>query len=291
MKKELYLWSDFDRDCELWKESFDFSKYDTIYGVPRGGTCLAVRLSSLVNLPIVAAPKESTLIVDDIIDSGATRKKFINWDFIALHKREGSSEIALHESNNWIVYPWESEQEVAGEDIVIRQLEFIGEDSLREGLLKTPQRVVRSWEFLFSGYNKDPKDIFTTFDANGYDEMVLLKNIEMYSICEHHLLPFLGKAHIAYIPDGRVIGVSKLARLLEIYSRRLQIQERICEQITEDLMSNLFCKGAACIIEASHLCMRMRGVEKQNSVMTTSSLKGVFLTNSGTRQELLSLIK
>uniref|UniRef100_A0A6M3ILW0 GTP cyclohydrolase I n=1 Tax=viral metagenome TaxID=1070528 RepID=A0A6M3ILW0_9ZZZZ len=176
-------------------------------------------------------------------------------------------------------------------------LSLIGENPGRPGLLDTPKRTLESWKFLFSGYAKDPKEIFTTFDSEGYDEIICLKNCEFFSMCEHHLLPFFGKAHIAYIPKkgGSIIGISKLARLMEIYSRRLQIQERLGNQIVQDLMKYLQCKGAACIIEASHLCMRMRGVEKQNSIMVTSSLKGVFLeqTKKGhaARNELMQLIK
>jgi len=174
-------------------------------------------------------------------------------------------------------------------------LRSIGEDPTREGLKQTPERMLKSFGYLFSGYAKDPKDFIKVFDSETYDQMVLLKNIEMYSMCEHHFLPFFGQAHIAYIPNKRVLGISKLARLLEIYSRRLQIQERIGEQVTKALMDYLEPLGAACVIEASHLCMRMRGVEKQNSTMVTSSLKGVFLeaTSKGVaaRQELTRLIK
>jgi GTP cyclohydrolase I len=176
------------------------------------------------------------------------------------------------------------------EGIIRQQLEYIGEDPNREGLLRTPERVVRSWSELFSGYKQDPKDIFTVFETGTYSQIVLLKDIEFYSTCEHHLLTFSGKAHIAYIPDKHVLGISKLARLLDIYARRLQIQERICEQVTEALMDYLQPKGAACVIEAAHNCMRCRGVQKQNSVMVTSSLKGVFLEETGTREELLRLI-
>jgi len=174
--------------------------------------------------------------------------------------------------------------------VIQEQLELIGEDPSREGLVDTPKRVVKMWGHIFSGYEKNPADIFTTFDSGDYDEMVILRNIEMYSMCEHHMLPFFGKAHIAYIPNGKVIGVSKLARLLEIYSRRLQIQERIGDQVTSDLMKYLNAKGAACIIQATHMCMRMRGVEKQQSEMITSSLTGVFKTDLAARQELLTLI-
>ena len=152
-------------------------------------------------------------------------------------------------------------------------LNLIGEDPDREGLKETPERFLKSFKFLCGGYKIDPLSVIKTFSSETYNEMILLKNIEMYSLCEHHLLPFFGQAHIAYIPNGKVIGVSKLARLLDIFSRRLQIQERIGEQVTTSLMDGLDAVGAACVIEANHLCMRMRGVEKQNSIMITSSLK------------------
>lgn len=169
-------------------------------------------------------------------------------------------------------------------------IRYIGEDPEREGLLKTPDRVIRSWNELYSGYEKDPKDLLTTFMADGCDQIVLLKDIEFFSTCEHHLMPFFGTAHVAYIPDEKVIGISKLARLVDIYARRLQIQERIGEQVTNALMEFLQPKGAACILSATHLCMRARGVSKQHSTMVTSSMKGIFLSELGTRQELLQLI-
>ena len=175
------------------------------------------------------------------------------------------------------------------------QLTAIGEDPTREGLVETPNRILRSWDEIYSGYHKKPEDILTVFAADGYQQIILLKDIEMFSMCEHHMLPFFGKAHIAYIPNDKVIGISKLARLLDIYARRLQIQERIGEQVTDALMEFLHPKAAACIIEAQHFCMKMRGVEKQNSVMVTSSLKGSFLDDTpqghASRNELMDLIK
>lgn len=167
----------------------------------------------------------------------------------------------------------------------------IGDNPNREGLIETPRRIIRSWDEIYSGYSKDPKDVFTQFDAGSYDDIVLLKDIELYSMCEHHMLPFFGKAHVAYIPKKKIIGVSKLARLVDIYARRLQIQERIGEQVTTALMTHLEAEGAACIIEAVHLCMRMRGVSKQESTMVTSSIKGSFRNESSARNELLQLIK
>ena len=170
-------------------------------------------------------------------------------------------------------------------------LKAIGEDPNRDGLIKTPSRIVKSWDELYSGYVVNIPSLFTVFEKDGYESMVILKNIELYSMCEHHMLPFFGKAHIAYIPTEKVVGISKLARLVEAYSRRLQIQERICEQVTSAMMEYLKPEGAACIIEAQHMCMTMRGVSKQNSIMVTSSMKGAFLTNGEVRTELMNLIK
>ena len=178
------------------------------------------------------------------------------------------------------------------EETIIQILRHLGEDPEREGLKDTPRRVVKSWKELYAGYGVDPASILTVFkDVHGYDQIVICKNIEMYSTCEHHLLPFFGKAHVAYLPDKKVIGISKLARLVDIYARRLQIQERIGEQVTTALMEYLQPKAAACIIEARHTCMCMRGVNKQSSTMITSSVKGEFLTDSAMRSELMELLK
>lgn len=177
------------------------------------------------------------------------------------------------------------------EELLFKQLSFIGENIDREGLQETPYRVVKSWKELYKGYDQKVEDIMTVFSSDGYDQIILLKDIEFYSMCEHHMLPFYGKAHVAYIPDQKIIGISKLARLVDMYARRLQIQERLGDQITTALMEYLKPKGAACIIEASHMCMRMRGVAKQESIMSTSSLKGAFFTSAGARIELMGLIK
>lgn len=168
----------------------------------------------------------------------------------------------------------------------------IGEDPDRSGITETPKRVIKSWKELYSGYNKNPEDLLKTFESDSADQIVLLKNIEMYSMCEHHMLPFYGHAHVAYIPNttGEVIGISKLARLVDIYARRMQIQERIGDQVTKALMQHLKPEAAACIINAKHMCMCARGVGKQNSVMTTSSMRGAFFTNRAARQELMDLI-
>jgi GTP cyclohydrolase IA len=168
-------------------------------------------------------------------------------------------------------------------------IEFIGDDPEREGLIETPKRVIKSWQKLFGGYNQDPKDIMKTFTEDACDEMVVLKNIEFYSTCEHHMIPFFGKIHIGYIPNGKVLGISKLARLVEIYARRLQIQEKLVSQIAEVIMTFLNPKGVIVIAEAQHLCMLARGVEKQNSIMITSAIRGVF-KEVETRNEFMNLI-
>jgi GTP cyclohydrolase I len=175
--------------------------------------------------------------------------------------------------------------------IIKAQLAFIGEDPEREGLKETPARVLKSWKELYAGYNQNPADFLTVFEKGTYNQIVLLQDIDLYSMCEHHCLPFFGKAHVAYLPGEHVIGISKLARLVDVYARRLQIQERLGEQVTEALMTHLKCQGAACFIEASHMCMRMRGCNKQNSIMKTSSLKGVFLTDPSFENKLLMMIK
>ena len=172
-------------------------------------------------------------------------------------------------------------------------LEYLGEDPSREGLADTPERVAKSYDRLFGGYLQSPEEILTVFEKDNVipkGQIILLKDIEFYSTCEHHLLPFYGKAHVAYMPGDKIVGISKLARLVEIFSRRLQIQERVGLEVAESLMSLIEPKGSACIIESRHLCMTCRGVEKENSTMITSSLKGVFLENDKTRQELMSLI-
>jgi GTP cyclohydrolase I len=176
-------------------------------------------------------------------------------------------------------------------ETVYDQLMAVGDDPTREGILETPKRVVKMWDEIYKGYKQNPEDIFKTFDKGTYDQMVVLRGSELYSMCEHHMLPFFGKVHVAYIPNEKVIGISKLARLVDIFSKRLQIQERIGEQVTTAIMKYLKPKGAACVIEATHLCMKMRGVEKQNSIMVTSSLKGEFLDNPSAKQEFLTFIQ
>ncbi len=171
-------------------------------------------------------------------------------------------------------------------------LELLGEDTERDGLLKTPLRVAKSMQFLTQGYAQDPHAILRgALFREEYQQMVIVKDIELYSLCEHHLLPFYGKAHVAYIPDGYITGLSKIARVVDAYARRLQVQERLTRQILECIHDTLHPLGVAVVIEAAHMCMQMRGVEKQNSVTTTSAFKGAFLSDNKTREEFIQLIK
>ena len=177
------------------------------------------------------------------------------------------------------------------EKLVRELLIELGEDPEREGLLKTPLRVAEAMRFLTQGYRSNPDKVINnalfTQDTGG---MVIVKDIEVYSLCEHHMLPFFGRCHIGYLPNGRVFGVSKLARLVDVYARRLQLQERLTEQISKVIMESIDAKGVGVMIEARHLCMMMRGVEKQNSTMVTSSVLGVFRDHLATREEFLTLV-
>ncbi len=166
----------------------------------------------------------------------------------------------------------------------------VGEDPDREGLVRTPDRVARAYAELMAGLRDDPKRHLKTVFHERYDEIVLLRDIEFHSLCEHHLLPFTGRAHVAYLPDGKVVGLSKLARLVEGFARRPQVQERLTTQIADALMSELSPKGAACVLEATHTCMTIRGAAKPGSTMVTSALRGTFKSNASTRAEVLSLM-
>jgi GTP cyclohydrolase IA len=174
-------------------------------------------------------------------------------------------------------------------DDVLRQ---IGEDPTREGLLKTPERMAKAMQFLTHGYGLDPDEIIQqAIFHEEYSEMVIVKDIEVYSMCEHHMLPFFGKAHIAYIPDGKIVGLSKLPRIVDAYARRLQVQERLTIEIRDCVQRTLNPKGVAVVIECSHMCMQMRGVQKQNSVTTSSAYTGLFMKNETTRKEFINLVQ
>src|SRR5215475_8974464 len=200
----------------------------------------------------------------------------------------------VHRIGNRSVSSLERERERArAEEAVRTLLGHVGENGGREGLARTPRRVVMALEFLTSGYAQDPKVAINgaLFVEEDYQEMILCKDLDFYSLCEHHLLPFRGKAHVAYLPNKRIVGLSKLARMVEIYCRRLQVQERLTTQIAQTLMEEIDPLGVAVVLEAEHMCMRMRGVEKQNSFVTTSAMLGVFRANVETRHEFMTLLR
>lgn len=263
----------------------------TCYPVPRGGIPAVYLLQQHCDITITNNVAEANFILDDLIDSGATRdhfqKNFPGKPFYALidKQREGIT--------NWIIFPWEHThtEERSVEDNVIRLLQFIGEDPKREGLQETPARFIKAWEHWSSGYNQKPEDIFKTFTDGGetYDEMILVKDIPFYSHCEHHLAPFFGTATIAYIPNGKIVGLSKLSRLVDIYARRLQVQERLTSQVVSAIWEHLEPLGVACLIKARHLCCESRGISKQGHYTITSSLKGVIRDLPAARAEFMSL--
>jgi len=272
-----------------WEEVYDrLRKIEgdlgwAVYGVPRGGAVVAGLTGQAVD-----SPEKATAIVDDIIDSGRTRDKWqaahSERPFRALVDKTGPDA-----DLGWVVFPWEESAERDAEDTIVRMLEFIGEDPRREGLRETPARVVRSWAELFAGYGQDPAAIMKVFEDGACNEMVVLRDIDFYSTCEHHLLPFYGRAHVAYIPNGKVIGLSKIARLVEIYARRLQIQEKMTGEVADAMCDYLDPKGVAVVVEGRHLCMCSRGIQKLNGIMTTSALRGSF-TEPQVRAEFQALI-
>ncbi len=177
------------------------------------------------------------------------------------------------------------------EQAITKVLELLGEDPKREGLLKTPNRVAKALKFLTEGYEQDPKEILNqALFSTSNDEMVLVRDIEFYSMCEHHMLPIIGRAHVAYIPDGKVVGLSKIPRIVNVYARRLQIQEQMTEQIADAILETIKPKGVAVVVHARHMCMEMRGVQKINSTTVSSALRGLFKSDERTRNEFYNLI-
>jgi GTP cyclohydrolase I len=248
------------------------------YGVPRGGAYISAMLNPVSN------PQDADIIIDDLIDSGKTRINYekYNKPFIGLFNKQTENDL----KNKWLVFPWE-QNETPIEDNFTRILQYLGEDPNRDGLKETPKRYIKFLkEFL------TPKEFnFTTFDAEGTDEMIIQTNIPFYSLCEHHIAPFFGFANVAYVPNDKIVGLSKLARCVDLYANKLQNQERITTQIAERLQNELNCKGVAVSLKAQHLCMCMRGVKKHDTWTITTKLLGVFKDDDKARNEFLFLIK
>lgn len=262
-----------------------------VFGIPKNGLIVAL----LAGLNVTEDIAEAEIIVDDIVDSGRTIEPFVGMkDIAVLYMKPHSpyKDIIAHygEAEDWVSFWWEGESDP--EDTVRRMIEQVGENPNREGLLDTPRRVVKANKKIYEGYDLKPEDFMTVFENESkIDQIVGLTNIEFFSMCEHHMLPFFGKAHIFYIPDKKIVGISKLARILNMFSRRMQNQERIAKQVADVIEKYLKPKGVAVIIEAKHLCMMARGVEKQSPTMKTSELRGGFKKKQATREELFNLIK
>lgn len=265
--------------------------YTGIYGVPRGGVPIAVLLSKALNLPLVDSEDQissKTLIVDDLVDSGRTKARFEENDFAALYVKPHSPSPSFYVEvlDDWIEFPYEATEQDE-QSVITRLLEIIGEDPTREGLLDTPKRVIKFYKQFLS-----PDEFnFTVFDGEGYDEMIVQKNIPFFSLCEHHMAPFFGHATVAYIPGKKIVGLSKLARTVEHYSRRLQNQERITTQVANRLQEELDPMGVAVVLNARHFCMEMRGVKTHDVSTSTSKLLGVFKDKAEVRHEFLSIME
>lgn len=272
-----------------------------VYGIPRGGVPVAYLLAQRSGITAVNTPEEADFLVDDIIDSGVTadlwRTRYPEKAFFALINKNSVESICNGEeskkylSAGWLVFPWEGNEDGSIEDNIRRLLQFVGEDPARGGLLETPHRVAKAWAHWTSGYNKDPAHILKVFEdgADGCDEMVIVKDIPFYTHCEHHMAPFFGTATVAYIPDGKIVGLSKISRIVDLFARRLQVQERLTNQIADALATHLQPKGVGVVIRARHLCMESRGICQQGHHTITSALRGVLKEKPEARAEFMAL--
>ena len=283
----------------LW-ERLKGTGVEYLYGVPRGGCTAAAMVQSLAfrdgeALYLLDEPIRGAVVIDDLVDSGATLSVWneLGYRVDALFRKSCSpTDIAPHamELDGWLTFPWEAKEGTGAEDIVTRLLQFIGEDPTRNGLIETPKRVLKAWKELTVGYQQDHRAILSKSFEQPHDELVLLRGIEFHSTCEHHMLPFYGTVAVGYIPTTSVVGISKLARLVECFSRRLQIQERLTRQIADAIVEVLKPSGVGVIVKAKHSCMGCRGVQKPDSDMITSVMLGLLRENVAARAEFLSLV-
>lgn len=263
-----------------------------VHPVPRGGVPVAYALMKhMPRITLTGDPADADVFVDDLLDSGATseryRAQYPGRPFFTLLSKE-----TPHFRDRWIVFPWEAKDDnQPAEDNITRLLQAVGENPGRQGLSETPKRVMKAWKFWTSGYDRKPEDVLKVFEdgAEGYDQMIVVKDIPVYSHCEHHMAAIFGTATVAYIPDGKIVGLSKFSRLVDVFARRLQVQERLTNQIAEALQTNLKPKGVGVMIKARHMCMESRGVCQQGHHTRTVALRGVLMTEPAARAEFMSL--
>ena len=266
------------------------------FPIPRGGIPAAYAIKGIFpGLIIVDDPAQADIFVDDIIDSGKTRQDWcarFDKPFYALLDKT-KKEAIVDEHNAWIVFPWEATEQGSAEDIVTRMIQFIGDDPTRQGLIETPKRVIKAWREWFDGYTIDIKDVFKVFEdgAENVDEMVIVRDIPVESFCEHHMARFHGVAHVGYIPSGKIVGLSKIGRLVRAYSHRLQVQERLTNQIADAMSEHLNPLGVGVVIECAHTCMSSRGAKIHGSSTVTSAMRGRLREDVAARAEFMSLIK
>lgn len=274
-----------------------------IAGIPRGGIPAAYALAaSYPQYFKVVGLQDAEYLVDDLADTGKTRetyrKRFRKPVMVLFTKRQAADEqegLKLYGAavppHQWLVFPWEASEAGSAEDIPIRLLQFIGEDPMREGLKDTPGRFIKAWKEWAAGYQIDPADILKSFKdgAEKIDEMIVVRDIAIYSHCEHHLAPFFGVAHVGYVPNGRIVGLSKIPKLVDAFASRLQVQERLTAQIADAMMEHLKCRGVGVVIECRHLCMESRGIRKAGTTTLTSVMRGVMMDKPEARAELMAL--
>lgn len=268
----------------------------SLYGVPRGGIPAAYALCAEIptHARVVDNPREADVIVDDLIDSGATmeryQREFPNAQFVALFDKRIFRTQGVPDP--WYVFPWERTIDGSDEsftDNVTRLLQYVGDNPARGGLTETPARVAKAWKFWCSGYGKDPKQILKVFEdgAEKHNQMVTVTGIPVYSHCEHHLAPIFGTATVSYIPNGKIVGLSKLSRLVDMFARRLQVQERLTDEVADALHDNLEPLGTGVCIKARHMCMESRGICQQGHHTITTALRGVMLDQPAARAEFM----
>jgi GTP cyclohydrolase I len=278
--------------AERWRDRVDSGDVDTVYGIPRGGCPPALMVAEFLDLGVVDSPHATTLVVDDLVDTGVTLDRYFAHHADALYRKPHSPTHLAPEAielDGWLVFPWEPASEVGPEDAVVRLLAWMGEDPHRDGLRDTPKRVVKAFSEMTDGYRQDEADLLgVTFDV-AFDELIMLRGIEFTSLCEHHLLAFSGTVDIGYIPDQRVVGISKMARLVDVYAHRLQVQERMTQQIADALRTHLAPRGVGVVVTAKHSCMGCRGARKPDADLVTSAVAGLVKDDPRARLEFFTM--